>query len=131
MLPEAGDKGQERLLKSRVLLLGAGGLGSPSGMYLAASGVGALGLVAGAAVDASNLQRQVPHGTDRIGQPKVDSAEKTLTNLNPDIKVVKFQERMNSSNIDRILDHGWDVIVDGVDNFTTRYLLNDATVWKK
>jgi sulfur-carrier protein adenylyltransferase/sulfurtransferase len=131
MLPEVGDKGQEKLLKSRVLLLGAGGLGSPAALYLAAAGVGTLGLVDADVVDSSNLQRQVLHGTDRIGQPKVDSAEKTLTNLNPDVKVVKFQERMNSSNIDRILDHGWDVIVDGVDNFPTRYLLNDATVWKK
>jgi molybdopterin/thiamine biosynthesis adenylyltransferase/rhodanese-related sulfurtransferase len=131
MLPEVGDKGQEKLLKSRVLLLGAGGLGSPAALYLAAAGVGTLGLVDADVVDSSNLQRQVLHGTDRIGQPKVDSAEKTISNLNPDVKVVKFQERMNSSNIDRILDQGWDVIVDGVDNFPTRYLLNDATVWKK
>jgi molybdopterin/thiamine biosynthesis adenylyltransferase/rhodanese-related sulfurtransferase len=131
MLPEVGDKGQEKLLKSRVLLLGAGGLGSPAALYLAAAGVGTLGLVDADVVDSSNLQRQVLHGTDRIGQPKVDSAEKTISNLNPDVKVVKYQERMNSSNIDRILDHGWDVIVDGVDNFPTRYLLNDATVWKK
>jgi molybdopterin/thiamine biosynthesis adenylyltransferase/rhodanese-related sulfurtransferase len=131
MLPEVGDKGQEKLLKSRVLLLGAGGLGSPAALYLAAAGVGTLGLVDADMVDSSNLQRQVLHGTDRIGQPKVDSAEKTLSNLNPDVKVVKFQERMNSANIDRILDQGWDVIVDGVDNFPTRYLLNDATVWKK
>jgi molybdopterin/thiamine biosynthesis adenylyltransferase/rhodanese-related sulfurtransferase len=131
MLPEVGDKGQEKLLKSRVLLLGAGGLGSPSGLYLAAAGVGTIGLVDADIVDSSNLQRQILHGTDRIGTPKVDSAEKTLTNLNPDVKIVKFQERMNSSNIDRILDHGWDVIVDGVDNFPTRYLLNDATVWRK
>ena len=131
LLPEVGDKGQEKLLKSRVLLLGAGGLGSPAGLYLAAAGVGTLGIVDADTVDASNLQRQILHGTDRLGMPKVDSAEKTITNLNPDVKVVKFQERMNSSNIDRILDHGWDVIVDGVDNFPTRYLLNDATVWRK
>ncbi len=131
LLPEVGDKGQEKLLKSRVLLLGAGGLGCPSGYYLAAAGVGTLGFVDADVVDSSNLQRQILHGTDRIGIPKVDSAEKTLTNLNPDVKVVKFQERMTSANIDRILDHGWDVIVDGVDNFPTRYLLNDATVWRK
>lgn len=131
MLPEVGDKGQEKLLKARVLLLGAGGLGSPAGLYLAAAGVGTIGLVDADTVDTSNLQRQVLHGSDRVGMPKVDSAEKTLTNLNPDVKVVKFQERMNSSNIDRILDHGWDVIVDGVDNFPTRYLLNDASVWRK
>jgi len=131
MLPEVGDKGQEKLLKARVLLLGAGGLGSPAGLYLAAAGIGTIGLVDADTVDTSNLQRQVMHGSDRVGMPKVDSAEKTLTNLNPDVKVVKFQERMNSSNIDRILDHGWDVIVDGVDNFPTRYLLNDASVWRK
>ncbi|HTU63959.1 MAG TPA: molybdopterin-synthase adenylyltransferase MoeB [Polyangiales bacterium] len=131
MLPEVGDKGQEKLLKSRILLLGAGGLGSPAGLYLAAAGVGTLGLVDADVVDHSNLQRQVLHGADRVGTLKVDSAEKTLKNLNPDVNVVKFQERMNSSNIDRILDHGWDVIVDGVDNFPTRYLLNDASVWRK
>jgi molybdopterin/thiamine biosynthesis adenylyltransferase/rhodanese-related sulfurtransferase len=131
LLPEVGEKGQERLLKSRVLCLGAGGLGSPAAYYLAAAGVGTLGIVDADTVDASNLQRQILHGTDRVGTPKVDSAEKTLTNLNPDVKVVKFQERMNSGNIDRILDQGWDVIVDGVDNFPTRYLLNDATVWRK
>jgi molybdopterin/thiamine biosynthesis adenylyltransferase/rhodanese-related sulfurtransferase len=131
LLPEVGDKGQEKLLKARVLLLGAGGLGSPAALYLAAAGVGTLGLVDADTVDTSNLQRQILHGSDRVGTPKVDSAEKTITNLNPDVKVVKFQERLDSSNIDRILDQGWDVIVDGVDNFPTRYLLNDATVWKK
>jgi molybdopterin/thiamine biosynthesis adenylyltransferase/rhodanese-related sulfurtransferase len=131
MLPEVGDKGQEKLLKSRVLLLGAGGLGSPAGLYLAAAGIGTLGLVDADVVDHSNLQRQILHGADRVGTLKVDSAEKTLKNLNPDVNVVKFQERMNSTNIDRILDHGWDVIVDGVDNFPTRYLLNDASVWRK
>jgi molybdopterin/thiamine biosynthesis adenylyltransferase len=131
LLPEVGDRGQEKLLKSRVLCLGAGGLGSPAALYLAAAGVGTLGLIDADTVDASNLQRQILHGTDRLGQPKVDSAEKTLTNLNPDVKVLKFQERLTSQNIDRILDLGWDVIVDGVDNFPTRYLLNDATVWRK
>jgi molybdopterin/thiamine biosynthesis adenylyltransferase/rhodanese-related sulfurtransferase len=131
MLPEVGEKGQEKLLKSRVLLLGAGGLGSPSGLYLAAAGVGTLGLIDADTVDASNLQRQVLHGTDRIGTPKVESAAKTLTNLNPDVNVVQIKERLTSANIDRVLDMGWDVIVDGVDNFPTRYLLNDATVWRK
>jgi len=131
LLPEVGDKGQEKLLKARVLLLGAGGLGSPAALYLAAAGVGTIGLVDADTVDTSNLQRQILHGSDRVGMPKVDSAEKTISNLNPDVKVVKFQERLDSSNIDRILDQGWDVIVDGVDNFPTRYLLNDATVWKK
>jgi molybdopterin/thiamine biosynthesis adenylyltransferase/rhodanese-related sulfurtransferase len=131
MLPEVGEKGQEKLLKSRVLLLGAGGLGSPSGMYLAAAGVGTIGLIDADTVDASNLQRQILHGTDRLGTPMVESAAKTLTNLNPDVNVVQIKERLTSANIDRVLDMGWDVIVDGVDNFPTRYLLNDATVWKK
>ena len=131
LLPEVGEKGQEKLLNARVLLLGAGGLGSPAALYLAAAGVGTIGLIDADTVDSSNLQRQILHGTDRVGTPKVDSAEKTIKNLNPDVKVIKFQERLNSSNIDRILDQGWDVIVDGVDNFPTRYLLNDATVWKK
>ncbi len=131
MLPEVGERGQERLLKSRVLCLGAGGLGSPAAYYLAAAGVGTIGMVDADVVDASNLQRQILHGTDRIGMTKVDSAEQTLINLNPDVKVVKIQERMTRENIDRILDMGWDVIVDGVDNFPTRYLLNDASVWRK
>jgi molybdopterin/thiamine biosynthesis adenylyltransferase len=130
LLPEVGEKGQEKLLNARVLLLGAGGLGSPAALYLAAAGVGTIGLIDADTVDTSNLQRQVLHGSDRVGMPKVDSAEKTIKNLNPDVKVIKFQERLNSGNIDRILDQGWDVIVDGVDNFPTRYLLNDATVWK-
>jgi molybdopterin/thiamine biosynthesis adenylyltransferase/rhodanese-related sulfurtransferase len=131
LLPEVGDKGQERLLKAKVLLLGAGGLGSPAALYLAAAGVGTIGLIDADVVDSSNLQRQVLHGSDRIGMPKVDSAERTLNNLNPDTKVLKFQERLTSANIDRVLDQGWDVIVDGVDNFPTRYLVNDASVWKK
>ena len=131
LLPEVGDKGQEKLLSAKVLLLGAGGLGSPAALYLAAAGVGTIGLVDADTVDTSNLQRQILHGNDRVGVPKVDSAETTLKNLNPDVKVVKYQERLDSGNIDRILDSGWDVILDGVDNFPTRYLLNDATVWKK
>jgi molybdopterin/thiamine biosynthesis adenylyltransferase/rhodanese-related sulfurtransferase len=130
LLPEVGERGQEKLLKARVLCLGAGGLGSPAAYYMAAAGVGTIGLVDADVVDMSNLQRQILHGSDRIGMPKVDSAEKTLTNLNPDVKIVKIQERMTSENIDRILDSGWDVIVDGVDNFPTRYLLNDASVWR-
>ena len=131
LLPEAGEKGQEKLLKSRVLLLGAGGLGSPAALYLAAAGIGTLGIVDNDAVDASNLQRQVLHGTDRVGVSKVESARKTLENLNPDVKVVTFDERLNSTNVDRIFDQGWDVIVDGLDNFPTRYLVNDASVFKK
>ena len=129
MLPEVGEKGQAKLLASRVLLLGAGGLGAPSALYLAAAGVGKLGLVDADVVDASNLQRQIIHATSRIGTPKVDSAEKALTDLNPDVKIQKFQERLNSENVDRIFGEGWDVIVDGCDNFPTRYLVNDASLF--
>ncbi len=131
LLQEVGALGQERLLKSRVLLLGAGGLGSPAGFYLAAAGVGTLGFVDADVVDASNLQRQIIHTTARIGQPKVDSAEVALNALNPDVKVVKYQERLTSENIERILADRWDVIVDGCDNFPTRYLVNDASVFHK
>jgi molybdopterin/thiamine biosynthesis adenylyltransferase/rhodanese-related sulfurtransferase len=131
MLPEVGEKGQAKLLKSRVLCLGAGGLGSPSALYLAAAGVGTLGIIDADTVDASNLQRQVLHGTDRVGMPKVESAKKTLSNLNPDVNVVTFDERLVRENADRIFDQGWDVIVDGLDNFSTRYLVNDASIWKK
>ncbi len=131
LLPEVGEKGQEKLLKGRVLLLGAGGLGSPSALYLAAAGVGTLGLIDADVVDASNLQRQIMHSTDRLGMPKVDSAEIALKGLNPDVNIIKYQERLTSANIDRILDEGWDVIVDGVDNFPTRYLVNDASIFKK
>ena len=130
LLPEVGEVGQQKLLNGRVLLLGAGGLGSPAALYLAAAGVGTLGLVDGDVVDASNLQRQILHATSRVGMPKVDSAEKALQDLNPDVKIVKFQERVTSENIDRIFE-GFDVIVDGCDNFPTRYLVNDASVFKK
>lgn len=129
MLPEVGEKGQAKLLNSRVLLLGAGGLGAPSALYLAAAGVGTLGLVDADVVDASNLQRQVIHATSRIGKPKVDSAEQSLTDLNPDVRVKKYQERLTSENVDRIFGEGWDVIVDGCDNFPTRYLVNDASLF--
>src|SRR5215475_7506576 len=115
------------LLDAKVLLLGAGGLGSPAALYLAAAGVGTLGIVDDDDVDLSNLQRQVIHSTDRIGTPKVDSAEISVKAINPDVKVVKYQTRLDASNIMEIID-GYDVIVDGVDNFPTRYLLNDATV---
>jgi len=131
LLPEVGEKGQEKLLKARVLLLGAGGLGSPAALYLAAAGVGTIGLIDGDTVDASNLQRQVLHGMDRVGMSKVESAAKTIANLNPDVTVIPFDERLTSDNIDRIFDLGWDVIVDGLDNFPTRYLVNDASIWKK
>ncbi len=130
LLPEVGEKGQQRLLEGRVLLLGAGGLGSPAALYLAAAGVGTLGVVDGDTVDASNLQRQVIHGLDRLGMSKVKSAAASIANLNPDVEVVAFDERLDSSNVDRIFDQGWDVIVDGLDNFPTRYLVNDASVFK-
>jgi molybdopterin/thiamine biosynthesis adenylyltransferase/rhodanese-related sulfurtransferase len=131
LLPEVGEKGQAALLKSRVLLLGAGGLGAPSSLYLAAAGVGTIGLVDADVVDASNLQRQIVHATSRLGMPKVDSAEIALRDLNPDVKVVKFQERLLSSNVDRIFGEGWDAIIDGCDNFPTRYLVNDASLFHK
>ncbi|MBI4953169.1 MAG: molybdopterin-synthase adenylyltransferase MoeB [Myxococcales bacterium] len=127
MLPEVGEVGQAKLLGSKVLLLGAGGLGSPAALYLAAAGVGTLGLVDADTVDASNLQRQILHATSRIGMAKVDSAAQMVVDLNPDVKVVKFQERLDSGNVDRIFE-GFDVIVDGCDNFPTRYLVNDASV---
>ncbi|HEY2736172.1 MAG TPA: molybdopterin-synthase adenylyltransferase MoeB [Polyangiales bacterium] len=130
LLPEVGEKGQEKLLKGRILLLGAGGLGSPAALYLAAAGVGTIGLIDADVVDSSNLQRQILHGTASVGEPKVESGRKRLADLNADVKVIPFEERLNSSNIDRIFDQGWDIIVDGLDNFPTRYLVNDASVWK-
>ena len=130
LLPEVGEKGQKKLLESRVLLLGAGGLGSPAALYLAAAGVGTIGVIDNDLVDASNLQRQVLHGLDRVGEPKVQSGAQAMRNLNPDINVIPFQERLTSDNVDRIFDQNWDVIVDGLDNFPTRYLVNDASVWK-
>jgi molybdopterin/thiamine biosynthesis adenylyltransferase/rhodanese-related sulfurtransferase len=127
MLPEVGEDGQKRLLQAKVLCLGAGGLGSPAGYYLAAAGVGTLGIIDDDVVDASNLQRQILHATDRIGMPKVESAARTLTGLNPDVKVVPYKARLTSENVMDILKQ-YDVIVDGVDNFPTRYLLNDAAL---
>jgi molybdopterin/thiamine biosynthesis adenylyltransferase/rhodanese-related sulfurtransferase len=127
LMPEVGAEGQAKLLGAKVLLLGAGGLGAPTSLYLAAAGIGTLGIVDDDEVDLSNLQRQVIHTTDRIGMPKVDSAEATIKALNPDVNVVKYPVRLDASNIMEIID-GYDVIVDGVDNFPTRYLLNDATV---
>jgi molybdopterin/thiamine biosynthesis adenylyltransferase/rhodanese-related sulfurtransferase len=127
LIGEIGAEGQQKLLDAKVLLLGAGGLGSPTALYLAAAGVGTLGIVDDDVVDLSNLQRQVIHTTDRVGVPKVDSAEETIKALNPDVNVVKYPVRIDASNIVEIIE-GYDVIVDGVDNFPTRYLLNDATV---
>ncbi|HWQ24188.1 MAG TPA: molybdopterin-synthase adenylyltransferase MoeB [Gaiellaceae bacterium] len=129
LIPEVGEEGQQRLLDARVLLVGAGGLGSPASLYLAAAGVGTLGIVDGDIVDESNLQRQIVHSTESLGEPKVASAKRTLEALNPDVRVVPFQERLTSENVERILAEGWDVIVDGADNFPTRYLVNDASVW--
>jgi sulfur-carrier protein adenylyltransferase/sulfurtransferase len=129
LIPEVGEEGQLKLLESRVLLVGAGGLGSPASLYLAAAGVGRLGIVDADVVDESNLQRQVVHRTGDLGTPKVDSARAAIEALNPDVDVVTFRERLTSENADRILGQGWDVIVDGADNFPTRYLVNDASVW--
>jgi molybdopterin/thiamine biosynthesis adenylyltransferase len=129
-LPEVGEAGQAKLLGSKVLLLGAGGLGSPAALYLAAAGVGTLGIVDADTVDASNLQRQIMHATSRVGMPKVESAAKAIADLNPDVKVVPYQERLTSANVDRIFEP-YDVIVDGCDNFPTRFLVNDASVFLK
>jgi molybdopterin/thiamine biosynthesis adenylyltransferase/rhodanese-related sulfurtransferase len=131
LIPEVGEEGQLKLLESRVLLIGAGGLGSPASLYLAAAGVGTIGIVDDDAVDESNLQRQIVHSTERLGEPKAESAKRTIEALNPDVAVKVFRERLTSENVDRILGEGWDVIVDGADNFPTRYLLNDASVWHK
>ena len=126
-LPEVGVEGQSKLLSSKDLLLGAGGLGSPAAMYLAAAGVGTIGIVDMDVVDASNLQRQILHNIDRVGERKVDSAKKTLTMINPDVDVVTYDTRLCAENVIEILT-GYDVIVDGADNFPSRYLLNDASV---
>ena len=131
LVPEVGLEGQMKLLDAKVLCLGAGGLGSPIALYLAAAGVGTLGIVDDDVVDLSNLQRQVIHTTAGVGTPKVDSAERAIKDLNPDVSVVKYQTRLDASNIMEFLDSArdaYDIVVDGVDNFPTRYLLNDASV---
>ena len=130
LLPEVGEEGQQKLLDSKVLLLGAGGLGSPAALYLAAAGVGTIGIIDMDVVDDSNLQRQILHNLDRIGDRKVDSAKKTLTLLNPDVDVVTYDTRLGADNVLDIID-GYDVIVDGTDNFPTRYLVNDASLLKR
>lgn len=127
LIPEVGEQGQFKLLDSRVLLIGAGGLGSPAAYYLAAAGVGTLGIIDADIVDDSNLQRQILHNTERIGQYKAESARETLKALNPDVNVVTYIERLDEENVHRIIAD-YDVIVDGTDNFPTRYLLNDAAV---
>ena len=129
LIPEVGEDGQQRLLETSILLIGAGGLGSPSALYLAAAGVGRIGIVDDDVVDSSNLQRQVLHSTAGLGERKARSARKALMALNPDVEVVTYEERLTSENVDRILTGDWDLIVDGADNFPTRYLLNDASVW--
>jgi len=129
LLPEVGEKGQMKLLDSKVLLLGAGGLGSPAALYLAAAGVGTLGIIDMDVVDSSNLQRQILHNLDRVGMRKVESAKLTLTAMNPDLKVNTYDMRLGADNILDIID-GYDVILDGTDNFPTRYLVNDAALLK-
>jgi molybdopterin/thiamine biosynthesis adenylyltransferase/rhodanese-related sulfurtransferase len=129
LIPEVGAEGQAKLLESKVLLIGAGGLGSPAALYLAAAGVGTIGIVDFDVVDTSNLQRQVLHTSERVGERKVESARKTLTALNPDVTVVGHEEMLVADNVDRII-HGYDVILDGTDTFETRYTLNDAAVAK-
>ena len=130
LLPEVGEKGQLKLLGAKVLLLGAGGLGSPAALYLAAAGVGTIGIIDMDVVDTSNLQRQILHNLERVGMRKVDSARKTIEGMNPDIKVNTYDVRLGADNILDIID-GYDVIVDGTDNFPTRYLVNDAALLKK
>ncbi|MDA8072189.1 MAG: molybdopterin-synthase adenylyltransferase MoeB [Actinomycetota bacterium] len=130
LLPEVGELGQLKLLESKVLLLGAGGLGSPAALYLAAAGVGTLGIIDMDVVDASNLQRQILHNLDRIGDRKVDSAKKTIVAMNPDIDVQTYDVRLGAENVLDII-RGYDVIVDGTDNFPTRYLVNDAALLER
>ena len=130
LLPEVGEEGQAKLLKAKVLMVGAGGLGSPSAYYLAAAGVGTLGIVDNDVVDLSNLQRQILHSNDRVGMPKTESAKMTLQALNPDVKIIPYQEKLTSQNIMEIIKD-YDIIVDGCDNFPTRYLVNDACVLAK
>jgi len=125
ILPEVGGKGQEKLLNSKVLVIGAGGLGSPAILYLAAAGVGTIGIVDFDVVDFSNLQRQVIHNTERVGTPKVESAKKTVEMLNPDVKVITYNTRISKENIMDIIKD-YDVVLDGTDNFPTRFLINDA-----
>ena len=130
IIPDVGMAGQKRLKNAKVLVVGAGGLGSPAALYLAAAGVGTLGIIDFDVVDESNLQRQILHNMDRVGDRKVDSAKKTLTALNPDVNVVTYDVRLGADNVLDVID-GYDVIVDGTDNFPTRYLVNDAALLKR
>ena len=129
-LPEVGEEGQAKLLKAKVLMIGAGGLGSPSAYYLAAAGIGTLGIIDNDVVDLSNLQRQILHTNDRVGMPKTESAKMTIQALNPDVRVIPYQEKLTSQNIMEIIKN-YDIVVDGCDNFPTRYLVNDACVMAK
>lgn len=126
-IPEIEEEGQQKLLDSKVLLIGAGGLGSPSGFYLAAAGVGHLGIVDDDVVERSNLQRQILHTDEDVGTPKVDSAEKRINALNPDVEVAKYETRLEDDNVDEIVQD-YDLIVDGADNFPTRYTTNEAAI---
>jgi len=130
MLPEVGEEGQGKLLDAKVLIVGAGGLGSPSAYYLAAAGVGTMGIIDNDVVDLSNLQRQILHSNDRIGQPKTESAKQTIQALNPDVHVITYQKKLTAENIMEIIKD-YDIVVDGCDNFPTRYLINDACVMAK
>ncbi|MCL5421485.1 MAG: molybdopterin-synthase adenylyltransferase MoeB [Nitrospirae bacterium] len=130
ILPEVGGKGQKKILRAKVLIIGAGGLGCPVGYYLAAAGVGTIGMVDNDSVELSNLQRQIAHSTSRLGMLKVDSAKATFEALNPDVKVVGIKERMNKDNIMDFMGD-YDIVVDGSDNFPTRYLVNDACILLK
>jgi molybdopterin/thiamine biosynthesis adenylyltransferase/rhodanese-related sulfurtransferase len=127
LMPEVGIEGQRKLIDARVLIIGAGGLGSPAAYYLAAAGVGTIGLVDDDVVDESNLQRQILHANDRLGMPKIESAQRTLTALNPEVRIVGHSERLAADNVERLIG-GYDVVIDGTDNLDTRYVLNDAAV---
>ncbi len=130
LLPEVGGKGQKKIAQAKVFLVGAGGLGSPTALYLAAAGVGTLGIIDNDLVDLSNLQRQILHSIHTIGQPKVASAQKTVLAINPDVRVVPYQEKLTSENVIRLFSE-YDIIVDGSDNFATRFLVNDAAYFLK
>lgn len=127
LLPEVGGKGQQKLLSAKVLLIGAGGLGSPVALYLAAAGVGTLGIMDADTVDLSNLQRQIIHATPDVGKPKVQSVKETISCINPDVNVIAYPEFATVDNIPKILPE-YDLVVDGCDNFATRYLMSDAAV---
>ena len=130
ILKEVGGLGQTKLLESKILVIGAGGLGSPTALYLAAAGVGTLGIIDHDTVDVSNLQRQILHGTSDVGQPKVVSAKATLNEINPDVEIVMYQQRLSSENVFQLFED-YDLVIDGCDNFPTRYLINDACVMQK